>query len=149
MNQLFTAFGIDWRLLIIQGVNFGLLLFVLSRYLYKPMMKMIDERREKIAEGVRMAEGASQRLSDAEQEGRDMVGTAARDAEALIASARARGSEKEVEMLRIAESKVDTVMKDAALRSEEIKRQAMLESERGIARAAMLAAEKILRTKTI
>ena len=145
MNQLFTAFGIDWRLLIIQGVNFAVLLSALTYFLYRPITKMIDDRRAKIAEGVRMAEAADQRLAEAKIEGEGLVGAAAREAEGLVASARSRADEKGSEILSAAQVRADAVMKDAAARAEEAKRMALQESEREIARVAMLAAERILR----
>lgn len=146
MDQLFSAFGVDWRLLIIQGINFAVLISALTYFLYKPMMKMIDERRAKIAEGVRKAEEADRNLMAAKEEGEGIIGAAARDAEALAAAARARADEKGTEILRAAEARADATMRDAAARAEEAQRLAMQESQREIARAAMLAAEKILRS---
>ena len=147
MDQLVAVFGIDWRLLVIQGINFALLLCVLSYFLYKPVLKIIDERREKIAEGVRTAEAAARRLAEAKEQGENLVGAAARDAESLVAAARARADERHTEIVRAAESRADSILKDAAARAEEAKRQSLAESERGIAKAAMLAAEKILATR--
>jgi len=148
MEQFFTAFGIDWRLLLIQGINFGVLLFALWYFLYGPVLKLIDERRERIAESVRVAEAASRRLDEAKVEGEKMVGAASREAEGLVAAARARAGETSAEMLKGAEARADAVLKDASARAEEAQRQALKESEREIARAAMLAAEKILRKET-
>ncbi len=145
MNQLFAAFGIDWRLLISQGVNVAVLLSALTYFLYRPVTKMIDDRRAKIAEGVRMADAAEGRLADAKAEGEELIGTAARDAEALVAAARTSADVKGGEIMKAAESRADALMKDAAARAEELKRQSMKESEREVVRAAMLAAEKILR----
>ena len=148
MDALFAAFGIDWHLLLIQAVNFGVLLLVLTYFLYKPILRIIDERRDKVAEGVRVAQEAARTLQDAKVEGETLIGTAARDAEALVAAARSRADEKGSEILRAAEDRADRVMKDAAERAEEAQRQAMAESSKEIARAAMLAAEKILREKS-
>lgn len=148
MQQLFAAFGIDWRLLIIQGINFGVLLAALWYFLYGPITKMIDERREKIAEGIRQAEAAERNLQAAKEEGEGIIGSAAREAEALSQSARMRADERGAEIVRAAEEKAQAVMKDASARAEEAQRQAMLSSQKEIARAAMLAAEKILREKT-
>ncbi len=148
MSQFFAAFGIDWKLLLIQGVNFGVLLLILWRFLYGPLLKIIDERREKIAEGVRTAEEAAQRLAEAKAEGDKMVGTAAREAEALVAGARTKAQSKGLEIVKAAETRADAIMTDAEARAEEAKRQALLESEREIARAAMLAAERILKSKS-
>ena len=146
MSQLFAAFGIDWRLLLIQAVNFALLLSVLSYFLYKPVLRIIDERQKKIAEGVRTAELAQKKLDDAKSQGERVVGGAARDAEGIVATARARAEERAGEIVKAAEARAQATLKDASERAEESKRAALKESEREIARAAMLAAEKILRS---
>lgn len=148
MDALFAAFGIDWHLLLIQAVNFGVLLLVLTYFLYKPILRIIDERRDRVAEGVRVAQEATRTLQDAKVEGETLIGTAGREAEALVAAARSRADEKGSEILRAAEERADRVMKEAAARAEEAQRQAMAESSKEIARAAMLAAEKILREKS-
>ena len=147
MSELFAAFGINWKLLLVQAVNFGLLLSVLTYFLYKPVLKIIDERQRKIAEGVQTAAAADQKLADAKTESEGIVGSAAREAEGLLASARSRADERAVEIVRAAELRAASAVKEAAERAEEAKRQLMKESEREIARAAMLAAEKILREK--
>lgn len=147
MDQLITTFGIDWRLLLIQAVNFGLLLLILWRFVYRPVLAMIDERREKVAEGVRKFEEADRNLLAAKEECEGIVGAAARDAEALAVAARARADEKGAEIMNIAEARAEAVSREAFERAEEIKRSAMQESQHEIARAAMLAAEKILAVK--
>jgi F-type H+-transporting ATPase subunit b len=148
MDQLFAVFGVNWKLLIIQLINFGVLLFILSRVLYRPLMRIIDERQKKIAEGVRTAEEAALKLASAESEGKQIVGSAAREAEGLVAVARNRADERAREIVQAAESRADAALKDAALKAEEAKRQALEESKQEIARAAMLAAERILKTKS-
>ncbi len=148
MSELFAAFGVNWKLLLIQLVNFGVLLSVLTYFLYKPVLRIIDERQRKIAEGVATAEAADRKLSDAKAESDEMVGSAARDAEALVAAARSRADERGAEIQKAAEARAAATMKEAAERAEEAKRMALKESEREIARAAMLAAEKILEEKS-
>ena len=148
MGELFATFGVNWKLLFIQAINFGLLLSVLTYFLYKPILRIIDERREKIAEGVRTAEAAERKLADAKTESEGIVGSAAREAEGLVASARSRADEKGSEIMKAAEARAAATLKEAGERAEEAQRQALKESEREIARAAMLAAEKILREKT-
>lgn len=148
MSGFFSAFGVDWRLLTIQIINFGVLLTALSYFLYRPVTQMLDERRQKIAEGVRASEAAAQRLSEAQDEGNALVAQAAREAEGLLAASRIRAEERAISIVRMAEERADATTKDAALRAAEAKRQALEESRKEIARAAMLAAEKILRDKT-
>lgn len=148
MSELFAAFGVNWKLLIVQAVNFGLLLSLLTYFLYKPLLRIIDERREKVAEGVRVAERAAQTLAEAKSESDALVGGASREAEALVAAARSRADEKGSDIVKAAEERAERVLRDAEVHAEEAKRQAMQESSKEIARAAMLAAEKILRTQS-
>lgn len=147
MNQLLEVFGVNWKLLLAQAVNFGLVLSVLTYFLYKPILRIIDERQKKIADGVLTAEAAQQQLADAKEEREGIVGQAAREAESLVASARTRADERGSEIVKAAEARAASTLRDAAERAEEAKRLALKESEREIARAAMLAAEKILRSQ--
>ena len=147
MAQLFATFGINWKLLLIQSVNFGLLLFVLWKYVYTPVLAMIDKRRDEIAEGVRTAEAATRRLSEANEEGKALVASAGKEGEGMVAAASARATERAQEIVKAAEDKAASALAEAQAKGDEAKRKALQESEKEIARAAMLAAEKILKQK--
>ena len=148
MTELFAAFGINWKLLLVQAINFSLLLAVLWRFLYTPLLKIIDERRTKIEEGVKTAEEARMKLEAANVESEGIVGDADRKAEGILAAARTQAHEKGGELVKDAEARAKSILADAAARAEEARRQALLSSEREIAKVAMLAAEKILKQKT-
>jgi|YelNatPaOPRAMG01_1025707.scaffolds.fasta_scaffold153868_2 F-type H+-transporting ATPase subunit b len=62
MQQFFSQLGIDWRLIISQMVDFGLLLFVLWYFLYKPIIKLLKDRKQKIEEGITKSKIAEDRL---------------------------------------------------------------------------------------
>lgn len=147
MSELFATFGLDWRLLVIQTVNFALLLAILWRFLYTPLVKMLDERRGKIAESVQKAEAADRRLAEADAEGKAMLAEAGKEAEGLVASGRSRAANESADILKKTQEKADALLADATARAEEAKRQALAAGEKEIARAAMLAAEKILKDK--
>lgn len=146
MEQLFAAFGINWKLLLVQGINFGLLLTVLWWFLYRPVLKIIDDRRKRIVEGVQAAEEANKKLADSKGEGDAILIGARREAERIIAAARERAKEKESEIVQGAHAKAEELYADAKARAEEEERAALRNSAKEITRAAVLAAEKILRT---
>lgn len=148
MDQLLSTFGINWKLLLAQSINFGLLLVILWHFLYKPLLRIIAERQSKIAEGVRTAEEAELKLSEAKAKGEEIVGGAAREAESLLSSARVHAEEKGQEIVHAAEARAAASLKDAQMKADEAKRQALEASRQEIARAAMLAAEKILREQS-
>lgn len=147
MGELFSAFGLDWRLLVIQTVNFALLLAILWRFLYTPLTKMLDERRGKIAESVQKAEAADRRLAEADMEGKAMLAEAGKEAEVLVASGRSRAASESAEAMKKTQEKAEALLAEAHARAEEAKRTALAAGEKEIARAAMLAAEKILKDK--
>lgn len=145
MSELLAVFGVNWKLLLAQGFNFALLLAILTYFLYKPILKIIDERREKIAESVKTADDAKRQLALAKTQSDKIVGEASKEAESLAKAARARAEERGAEIIKSAEAQAQGVLSDATQRAEEEKRKAIKDSEREITRAAMLAAEKILK----
>ena len=58
MAELLENLEIKWQLLAAQTVNFFILLFVLKKFLYKPMLKFLKERREAIEEGLKKVKEA-------------------------------------------------------------------------------------------
>lgn len=69
MGQL----GIDWRLLLSQAANFALLLIVLSIFVYKPLLKLMHDRQNKINEGLVKAKAADERLHEIDAIGKGKV----------------------------------------------------------------------------
>ncbi len=148
MEQIVEVFGIDWRLILIQAINFGIVLFVLHRFLYKPVMRMLDERRSKIEKGVSDAKEAGESLMRAEEGAKKILSEADLEARDTVASGK-RAAEERAEVIRKkAEEDQARVLQEAHNESERLKRVAIEESRDEIARLGILAAEKILRAKS-
>lgn len=145
MEQLFEAFGIDGKLLLAQLINFGVLFVALTWLLYKPVMKTLDERRAKIAQGVEDAEAASQKLAVADENAAQVVQGAETEAESIVASARELAGTEKSRIVKEAEARAAQVAADAEARAAETAAQALRDSEKEVARLAVLAAEKVLR----
>lgn len=147
MADLLTSFGVDWRLLGIQAVNFAVLVGALTYLLYKPVTKVLDERREKIAQGVKDADAAHKRLEGAQGEAQEIVGQATRDAEGIVATAKERAEQKAKDIVETATERSAHLEEAAKLKAQEAARQIMDKSNEEIARTAILAAERLLRKK--
>lgn len=144
MDQLFEAFGIQVPLLIAQVVNFAVLLVGLTYLLYKPVMKTLDERRAKVAQGVLDADAASLKLATAGEEAHALVKTAEADAEGIVASARDAANSEKARIMKEAETRAQALASDAEARAQETASKALRDSEKEIARLSILAAEKVL-----
>lgn len=147
MDQLFAAFGIDWKVLLAQSVNFGVLLVGLTYFLYKPILKLLEERQKIIAKGVKDAEEAGKKAQEIEAKKGEILAQAARDAESAVSRGVTEGKTERAQIIERAQSQSDSILNDAKLQAEELKRQALLASEKEVAKTAILAAEKILAGK--
>jgi F-type H+-transporting ATPase subunit b len=145
MEQLINAFGIDTRLILMQVVNFGLLMAALTYFLYKPVLKLLAEREIKIAKGISDAEAAEVARASAEEEKKGIIAAANKDAEAMEQRATEHATHKADQIVIDAQKKAEQVIKDAGERGSEMRAQALKESEAEIAKLAVLAAEKVLK----
>lgn len=148
MEQLIEAFGIDVKLIVVQIINFVLLVGLLSYFLYKPLLKMLQDREEKIATGIKDAEAAAKAKADAETEKQGILTAAHSEAAEVNARAKATADQKASEIVSDAQDKSAAIVKDAERKGEDIKAQAQKESEAEIAKLAILAAEKVLKEKS-
>ena len=147
MDQLFDAFGIDWRLLIAQAVNFGVLIVALYFFLYQPVMKTLDERAKKIAQGVEDADRAAEKLAGADSAAAEIVGKADKEAADVLNSAREAATQEKARLVKDAEARAAAIEKDAEARAQEASAKLMRDSEKEIARLAVLAAGKAMQEK--
>jgi F-type H+-transporting ATPase subunit b len=145
MEQLITVFGLDWKLLIAQMVNFLILLGVLSYFLYTPVMKMLAERARRIAKGLEDATLAAQSREASARERITVLSEAEHQATLVAARAEEEGKRERASIVKTAETRAEEIVESARKEAAESVRRALKDSEAEMARTAVLAAEKILR----
>jgi len=148
MEQLITAFGIDVKLIIVQIINFVLLVALLSYFLYKPLLKVLADREEKITQGVKDAEAAAVAKAEADSEKQTLMAAAHKEAEDVAARAKTYADEKAASIATAADEKAAGIVASAEQKAADIKTQAHKDSEAEIAKLAVLAAEKVLTEKS-
>lgn len=85
--DVLNAFGIDYRVLVAQLLNFAILFFVLHRFGYKPILQFLDERRKRIEGGVSMAAEAKIKLNEALEDTKAIIVDAKKEATGILAKA--------------------------------------------------------------
>jgi F-type H+-transporting ATPase subunit b len=143
MSELFFQLGIDWRLFLSQAANFLILLLVLRMFAYKPLMKMLEERRARIEEGLTHADEADRRLAASNDVMKQKMKEAEHEAVAMMQRAETRAKGREAEMMELAKKKEETMMAQAE-RMIEAKAEDMRKNVE--AEAAELVKEAIVRT---
>lgn len=145
MEALLSTFGIDWRLIVIQAVNFAAVLAVLYFFLFTPLLKMLAERKEKIAKGIADAEAAERTRQEIDASRTGILSAAEREAEGVVARAVDEGKGERTAIVKNAQERSEALLAEARAQAEEAKRKALADSEKDVARMAVLAAEKILK----
>ena len=146
--EILNAFGIDWKLITIQGLNFVVVLFVLYRYAYTPVLAILEKRKKIIEDGLRDAAAAKVVKQEMEAERTRTLRDAREEGGKLVETLRKQGVEEERMILRNAQEKSATLLAAAEKRTAEERAHMLQEAEREIAKLAILGAENILRENT-
>jgi len=112
--DIFQQFGIDWRLLSVQIFNFVILLFILHKLLFKPLLVAIEKRRKTIEESAKAVarieaqtqeaqEKITKELAEAKMKAQEIVALAQTQAKQTLAQAQDDAQKRTAEMLTHAE----------------------------------------------
>src|SRR2546425_6466009 len=117
MGQTLHDLGIYWPKLIAQTVNFGIVLFILWKFAYRPVLAMLEQRRQKIAEGITNAEKIKAELAKTEAARQEVLAQANAQANKFIEEARAaaaRVQEQETQKAIAAAEQIIAKAREAA-----------------------------------
>lgn len=89
IQQIASTFGVDWPHLLAQMISFSIVCILLHRFAYKPILKILEERRLQIAQGIAETEKIRAELARSEAKCRDIILRADGQAAKLIEEAHA------------------------------------------------------------
>lgn len=99
--------------LVSQLVNFLLILIVLRLLLWKPFLKMLDERRERIATGLEAAERAAQAAEQSQEESKRALEEARAEGRELVSRAQETAGRLQTELEAQARREADQIVERA------------------------------------
>lgn len=142
--ELLEKLGIDWRLLIAQLVNFLILVFILYKFLYKPLLKMLDGRKEKIEKGLRDAEQLGVELEKTKELQAAEIQKAKQEARGIIEEADKRAEAAGAETKAKTKAEVEKLIMVAKNQMIEEKSKMMAEIKKEAAELVIAVAEKVV-----
>lgn len=143
MGELIEKLGIDTGLLLAQAVNFLVLLWLLRKFVYVPLLKAMKERRGRIEEGLVKAEEADQRLVEANELAKDKLRETEQEAMSILRMTEERAKKTETQMLAEARGKEAQMLENAerAAAAKEAEAAQRFQAEAGeLLRAALVKA---------
>jgi len=143
-GEFAREFGFNPALILAQALNFLIVAFLLYRFAIKPIAATLDERQQKIADGLQYAGEMKTQLAEAERERAEKIKQAAIDAQKILTEAREQSKEMIEHKTQEAAAQAEAIIRKAS-EATELERQKMLSDVRQeVARLVVATSSKVL-----
>ena len=126
-------------------IAFAITFFVLRRYAFGPIQKVIDDRRDRIRASIEEADRAREEARSLLEEHRKLIGQAKTEAEGILAEARKISDSQRERMRAEIDEDRERRLEETKRQIEQATQQALGEIRREVASLSLIAAEKITR----
>ena len=141
------SLGIDGEAFVIQLVTFVIAFWVLQRYAFKPILKVLNRRRETIESGVKLGEQMQKERVALEASVAEALHKARRDADTILAAANEAARESIRDAETKARAKADSIINEAKERTAQDVKRARKELEQELVGLISEATEVIIDEK--
>lgn len=143
-DKFLGFFGIDFWTLILMWGNLLILFFIVKKFLYKPVKKMLEARKTEVEETYRAAEEAKAGALTMQKEYETHLQNAKAEAEELVRTATKKAQSRSEEIVAEAQTKSAGMLKRAEEQIETEKKKAVNALKDEISGIALAAAEKVV-----
>ncbi|MEM8867894.1 MAG: F0F1 ATP synthase subunit B [Verrucomicrobiota bacterium] len=144
ISEIAGKFGVKWSTLIAQMINFGLVALVLYFLAVKPVAKTLDERQQKIADGLQYAEEMKTQLAEAERECSEKIKEAAVEAQHLLGEAREQSKAMIEQKTQEAAAQAEAIIRKASEATENERQKMLSDVRQEVARLVVATSSKVL-----
>jgi F-type H+-transporting ATPase subunit b len=139
-----ASLGINLPLLVAQVVNVAILFGLLYLFVYKPIMRIIDERSRRIKESMEQTEYIKTQAEQAEEEAKKRIEAAAREGQELVARSVRTGEEVRREAQQQAKQSAEALITRARTEIQRERDEAIDELRKEFADITIMAAERVI-----
>lgn len=142
--ELLTKLGIDWRLLLAQIVNFAILAGVLSAFVYRPLLNLIDARRERVRKAMEDAKRIEEQKEETERHRQDALRKIDEECGVILERTKREAEKAKAEILESAKREADALFSKGREQLEEERAKVFAEVQGTLAETIMRMTEKII-----
>lgn len=139
--------GLNWKLFLAQAVNFSVILFILWKWVFRPVSEALEARRQKIEESIAKAERIEKQMKESDEMREQSLRDARAEAEKIIQRTTTEAETAKQETLAAARTESEKILVKAKESIEIEKQQMLKEVKEEVADLVVFAAEKILQEK--
>ena len=126
-------------------LSFLLLMFLLSKFAWKPLLKMLNEREEKIRTAIEKAENAEKKLETLNEQGEKILSDARSESQKLLLSTKETAQNLKEEIEREAKQKATSIIDQARVQIQAEKNQVLSEIKNELSSFSIMIAEKLIK----
>lgn len=141
--DILNQFGINPLLLAAQVVNFFILLFILKKLLYGPILKVLDDRKKRIEESLKNAEEIERKLRETDERVDQILVKASLEGQKIIDEATAQANQIIEDAKRAAENLSQKMLEEARGRIQIERENMRWELQKDLSRLVMLIVQKV------
>jgi len=142
-----ASLGIDWKMLIAQLINFAIVYFLLNRFAFKPIIKILEERRLKIDQSLKDAEAISSEKAALDIEVKNVLGQARTQADDIVSQTEKAMKAEEAKRRTEIDRQAATIIEDTKKQIEAMKATTKKELAQEIGLLVVKASERIIDQK--
>jgi F-type H+-transporting ATPase subunit b len=142
----FASLGVNLPLLVVFVVNFIILFLLLRLFLYKPVLKMLDERSRRTKEAMELAEVTKREYEQAKTEVQKQIDKGREEAQAIIAQAMQAGEKLKEESRQEAMKQAQAIVERTRMELEEERDRIIEDLRREFVDISIAAAEKVIKS---
>ncbi|MDO8240395.1 MAG: F0F1 ATP synthase subunit B [Candidatus Moranbacteria bacterium] len=147
MEELVKTFHIEAGMLLAQFINFVIVLLVLYKFAYGPVLKLLNERTAKIEKGLADAEASHKKLSEISEKEAAVLVEARKQAQEIIKKAEDMAITQSQVIVTTAKEQTEKMMETAKKQIEQEKEKLLAEVKTEVANLVVMATEKIIHEK--
>lgn len=144
--KLIGALGLDWRTLIFQLINFGIIFFVLAKFAFPALQKMLDARQKEIEDGLKNAELASKNLANIQNKEDKILGEARNKASEIVTDARHQAKLEQTKILNENKRQLDQQLIENEKKLAQMKEKILLETKAELVEVVTTGVNKVLQS---
>jgi F-type H+-transporting ATPase subunit b len=144
IGKVAEQFGLDWPHFIAQCISFLLVAGLLRKFAYKPVLAVLEERRQRIAQGLADADKSKQELNNAQAKAQEILKQASQKATEMIEEARAAAARVQEQETQKAVAAATEIVEKARQAAEAEHARMLVELRREVGRLVVNTTAKVV-----
>lgn len=142
--EMLNTLGVNVGMLIAQLINFGILLAALTFFLYRPVMRVLDERRERVRQSMEHAAKLEREVEEMEKERKKRLKELDDQAKTFLSEAKQQAEGMKKEIVDGAKAEVDQMLEKGRKQLDDERRKLLTDLQKTVTTVSVQLAEKIL-----